>query len=234
LSASLAYVTKYWIPKYVLANPLGSKVQSSFSHFVYVWRHGWTPWARWYLILTREVIKTRWFTTPLWDGFWKPLYTCIVSFPFFLCFWKLLSFFVLFALSCAFRVSFVCSLALVHVLRVVCEFGVIFTLAHVFRVSFVCSVALVHVFRGSLWVLCSIALFKLGFGITCTYASCKVHSCHISFSTSLYHRLHLHHKLWRMCFSHIHWSSWYVGHEFMIMLVSSYDAQLCYWQALDV
>jgi hypothetical protein len=31
LSASITRVTKYWIPKYVLANPLGSKVQSSLS-----------------------------------------------------------------------------------------------------------------------------------------------------------------------------------------------------------
>jgi hypothetical protein len=31
LSSSLTRVTKYWIPKYVLANPLGSKAQSSLS-----------------------------------------------------------------------------------------------------------------------------------------------------------------------------------------------------------
>jgi hypothetical protein len=31
LSASLTRVTKYWIPKYVLANPLGSKARSSLS-----------------------------------------------------------------------------------------------------------------------------------------------------------------------------------------------------------
>jgi hypothetical protein len=58
---------------------------------------------------------------------------------------------VLFSLSHEFRVSFVCSLALVYVFRGgACELGVLFSLSHEFRVSFVCSLALVHVFRGSL------------------------------------------------------------------------------------
>jgi hypothetical protein len=38
-----------------------------------------------------------------------------------------------------------------------CELGVLFSLSHEFRVSFVCSLVLVHVFRGSLWFLCSCA-----------------------------------------------------------------------------
>ena len=36
LSAPFARVTKYWIPKYVLANPLGSKTRSFLSPHVLV------------------------------------------------------------------------------------------------------------------------------------------------------------------------------------------------------
>jgi hypothetical protein len=39
--------------------------------------------------------------------------------------------------------------------------SVLFALSCVLRVSFVCSVALVHVFRGSLRVLCSFALLPV-------------------------------------------------------------------------
>jgi hypothetical protein len=84
---------------------------------------------------------------------------------------------LLFALSRVLRVSFVCSLSLVHVFRGACELGVLFSLSHEFRVSFVCSLALVHVFRGSLWVFCSCAggveplcLFLRSRRLTCVFA----------------------------------------------------------------
>jgi hypothetical protein len=60
--------------------------------------------------------------------------------------------------------------------------------------------------------------FEHGLGISCTYVACILHLCNIALSTSLYHRLHLYHMLWKMCFSHIHWSLWYVVDEPMIML----------------
>jgi hypothetical protein len=60
--------------------------------------------------------------------------------------------------------------------------------------------------------------FCVWFGHLMSYASRMVHSCNISFSAFLYHCLHLYHMLWRMCFSHIHCSLWYVGDEPMIML----------------
>ena len=41
LSGSVTLATKYWIPKYVLANPLGSKTRSFLSPHVKVWRCDW-------------------------------------------------------------------------------------------------------------------------------------------------------------------------------------------------
>jgi hypothetical protein len=101
---------------------------------------------------------------------------------------------VLFALSHAFRVSFVCFLALVHMLRGACELRVIFSLAHVFRVSFVCSLALLHVFRGAC-ELCALLSFR-------AWVWDQVYICilHLAFMyhimlASFYHRLHLYHML---------------------------------------
>jgi hypothetical protein len=65
--------------------------------------------------------------------------------------------------------------------------------------------------------------FELELGISCTYAFCMFQLCNMSYPTYLYDRLHLYHMLWRMYFSHIHWSLWYVGCEIIIMLVSCYD-----------
>jgi hypothetical protein len=39
--------------------------------------------------------------------------------------------------------------------------SVLFALSCVLRVSFVCSLALVHVFRGSLWFLCLFSLLSV-------------------------------------------------------------------------
>jgi hypothetical protein len=59
-------------------------------------------------------------------------------------------FLLIFALSHVFRVSFVCSLALVHAFRGACVLVVLFALSCVFRVRFVCCLSLVHMFRGEL------------------------------------------------------------------------------------
>jgi hypothetical protein len=64
----------------------------------------------------------------------------------------------LLALSHVCKVSFVCSLTLMHEFRGAYALWVLFALSCVLWVSFVCSLALMHVVRGSLWLLRSFAL----------------------------------------------------------------------------
>jgi hypothetical protein len=96
LSASHTRVTKY-----LLANPLGSKTRSFSSPYVKVWRRGWRTCARWKLTFCPWSDQDKMVLHTTLDGSWKPLYTCILSFPFLLVLTSILvAFFALVSCLC--------------------------------------------------------------------------------------------------------------------------------------